>query len=399
MKILLLSDHINKPTGVGKVSRNLIKYSSAETEWVQLGGAWTHVGAPEDINIDGVKSVKVYPAYDYGSEAMLLGILEIEKPDVILHFTDPRFWIWLYRMEFRIRKIMKIPLAYYSIWDNYPIPKFNAPYYNSCDMLIAINDISYNIHRNLAPKSMHRKAPHGVDTDVFFPINWAELSDLRSEFRLAHSCDRVLFWNNINMKRKNPLQLMEAFAEYYRTHDNRCCLLMHTDPLDSAGANLISAKHQLYDDCNIVFSPNKVSDQYMNVLYNISDGVISISSNEGFGLSISEAAAVGLPAIVLDTGGLKDQGRRYNSITIDPKVQILSGSQLVPYIYQDFASTASIVSKLKIWKILINNKKALNRIPHPSLHKAQKMAYQVETSLIHCVDAFRNLPKSTITII
>ena len=29
-----------------------------------------------------------------------------EKPDAIIHFTDPRYWIWLYQMENEIRQQM-----------------------------------------------------------------------------------------------------------------------------------------------------------------------------------------------------------------------------------------------------------------------------------------------------
>ena len=42
--------------------------------------------------------------------------MEIEKPDAIMHFTDPRFWIWLYQMEHEIRQ--NIPIMYYNIWDD-----------------------------------------------------------------------------------------------------------------------------------------------------------------------------------------------------------------------------------------------------------------------------------------
>lgn len=395
MKVLLLSDHISKPSGVGKMSRNMIKYSSEKTDWIQLGGAWNKQGPPEIIDIDGVKNVKVYPSYDYGNEQMLSEIIKIENPDIILHFTDPRFWSWLYRMEFTIRKIMNIPIAYYSIWDNYPIPEFNAPFYNSCDMLIAINQIANNSHGKLSPKSMRRFVPHGVDTDKFYPLHTDETKAFKKEFTEIHNCDRVLLWNNINMKRKNPLQLMEAFAIYFRKHDQRCCLIMHTNPLDDAGSSLLTIKHQLFDDCNILFSTNKLSDEEMNVLYNLADGVISISSNEGFGLSISEAAAVGVKTIVLGTGGLLEQGRKYDSIIIEPDIKVLSGSQTVPYIYQDFANTDKIVGKLVMWKNLIKNQK--NKTPHKALYTARKMSLFIEASLNDCISNFNNSEQYAIT--
>ena len=53
--------------------------------------------------------------------------MKIEKPDAILHYTDPRFWIWLYKMEAEIRR--DIPIFYYNIWDDLPDPQYNELYY------------------------------------------------------------------------------------------------------------------------------------------------------------------------------------------------------------------------------------------------------------------------------
>jgi hypothetical protein len=47
---------------------------------------------------------------------VLQEIMNVEKPDAILHFTDPRFWGWLYSIEHEIRQ--NIPLMYYNIWDD-----------------------------------------------------------------------------------------------------------------------------------------------------------------------------------------------------------------------------------------------------------------------------------------
>ena len=43
-------------------------------------------------------------------------IMGFEKPDAIMFFTDPRYYIWLFRMENEIHQ--KIPMIYYNIWDD-----------------------------------------------------------------------------------------------------------------------------------------------------------------------------------------------------------------------------------------------------------------------------------------
>jgi hypothetical protein len=62
-----------------------------------------------------------------------------------MHFTDPRFWGWLYNIEHQIRS--KIPLTYLDIWDDLPYPMWNKPFYKSCDALFAISKQTDNINK------------------------------------------------------------------------------------------------------------------------------------------------------------------------------------------------------------------------------------------------------------
>ena len=120
-KILLMSDDIRIPSGVGTMSKALVEGTVHKYDWVQIGGAIKHPdeGKIFDVSKDfqnmGVKdaSVKIYPVSGYGNENILRQVLEIEKPDAVLHFTDPRFWGFLYAMEHEIRQ--RIPLMYLTV--------------------------------------------------------------------------------------------------------------------------------------------------------------------------------------------------------------------------------------------------------------------------------------------
>ena len=61
-------------------------------------------------NIIGIpdSSVKVLANDGYGDKQLLREMIFQEKPDAIMHFTDPRFWGWLYQMEHEIRQ--QVPL-------------------------------------------------------------------------------------------------------------------------------------------------------------------------------------------------------------------------------------------------------------------------------------------------
>ena len=153
-KILLLSDDIRMSSGISTISRELVMGIIHRFDIVNIGGAMKHpesgkiVDMSEHVKkVTGVKDVylKIYPVNGYGNEDILFQVMEIEKPDAILHITDPRFWQWLYLIERKIRQ--KIPLVYINIWDSTPYPCWNRAGYESCDSLFAISKQTYNINK------------------------------------------------------------------------------------------------------------------------------------------------------------------------------------------------------------------------------------------------------------
>ena len=123
-KILLMSDDLRMHSGVATVSKDIVFETLHEYDWVQIGGAIKHPEKGKIIDMSkgldkdfGIKDgyLKVYPVDGYGNEDILREVIAMEKPDAILHYTDPRFWIWFYNMEAEIRQTM--PIFYYNIWD------------------------------------------------------------------------------------------------------------------------------------------------------------------------------------------------------------------------------------------------------------------------------------------
>ncbi len=153
-KILLLSDDLRMNSGIATMSRTFVLGTLNHFDWVQIGGAIKHPEAGKIVDMSescrkdfGIPdaSLKIYPTDGYGNQEMLRQILLIEKPDAILHYTDPRFWQWLYQMEAEIRQEM--PIFYYAIWDDLPVPMWNAPFYESCDLIMGISKQSCYIHK------------------------------------------------------------------------------------------------------------------------------------------------------------------------------------------------------------------------------------------------------------
>lgn len=343
-KILLLSDDLRLTSGIATVSRDMVIGTVQHFDWIQVGAAINHpdkgkvLDLSEDArNLTGVAdaSVRVYCNDGYGDSMLLRRLIDTEKPDAILHFTDPRFWGWLYNMEHEIRT--KIPLMYLNIWDGAGLvgnsstdPMWNKEAYASCDLLMAISKQTYGInHRVLTrfgeevPKRRITYVPHGIDSNIFHPIGenytathnqWEELQEESKKLRADNPNKFIVMWNNRNIHRKHPGDVVLAYTEMCRLIDkdggnakDDCLLLMHTQPMDPNGTDLVALVGELCNDYSVLFSEKVVPSQKLNVLYNAADVVFNMASNEGFGLGTAEAMTAGTPIVVNVTGGLQDQ--------------------------------------------------------------------------------------------
>lgn len=155
-KILLLSDDLRMTSGIATVSKELVFGTFEKYHWIQLGAAVEHPEKGREIdlgqdarNASGVydASLKIIPWSGYGDANILRELILRHNPDAILHFTDPRYWRWLYEIEHEIRQ--NIPIMYYNIWDDLPLPMYNKDYYASCDALFSISKQTYGINHNV----------------------------------------------------------------------------------------------------------------------------------------------------------------------------------------------------------------------------------------------------------
>jgi len=162
-----------------------------------------------------------------------------------------------------------------------------------------------------------------------------------------------------NARRKMPSDLIQSWSIFLdrlqATHGHRkATLVMHTDPLDPEGPNLFHVVELFGLKDNVVFSKDRIGFEQMSSLYNVCDTVINTSCNEGFGLSTLEGMYCGKPIVAIKTGGLTRQvinwetGEEYG-VPMEPDVKCLVGSQLVPYIYEDFVSHETRANA--IWKM------------------------------------------------
>ena len=348
-KILMLSDHALSTSGVGVQSRHLIEGLIATGEWTvrQFGAAMKHDNYDTIVvNEDFI----IKPIDGFGDRDLLRVTLATERPDILLIFTDPRFFLWLFEMEDEVHQIC--PIVWWHVWDNYPTPSFNNVMYEATDLINCHSYLTYEMCREHFPYKTNF-VPHALPSGIFYPLPENEIIRMKQEALGSERIDHfVAFWVNRNAKRKRPNDLLWAWQKFMvelekRHGHQKATLLLHTDPTDDEGPNLFAVGEMLGIRDHVVFSTDRVDFVKMNALHNISDTCINISYAEGFGLPTLESMQCGNPIIAVKTGGQTRQvvdhrDGSHNGIALDVDMKSLVGSQTVPYIYEDYASVDKI---------------------------------------------------------
>lgn len=351
IKIITISDHPLVSSGVGTQTRYIIEglLRTGRYSVRSIGGAMKHNDyRPQKINEWGDDWV-IFPVNGYGDENIMRQILDVEKPDALWFMTDPRFYGWLFNMSDEIRD-RGVPLFYYHVWDNYPVPKYNKDFYASCDYVGCISKLTHDILCQLGFKDNSGYIPHAVDADIFKPMSKEERLTKKKESLGPNANKFVIFYNSRNARRKMTSDVVKCFKMFVdKVGQDKAFLLMHTDPHDNEGANLIAVAEMLGLNSNqIAFSKERVPPEQMSIFYNISDVTINISNNEGFGLSCLESLSCGTPVIVNKTGGLQDQAITDEGlelgVAIQPATKSLTGSQPIPYILDDRCADEDVVN-------------------------------------------------------
>lgn len=214
--------------------------------------------------------------------------------------------------------------------------------------------------------------PHGLNHNLFRPITkgdeeYASFKEFKQQIFKGKEYDFVMFFNSRNIRRKQIPDTLVAYKLFIDSlteeQAHKCAFLLHTQVLDDNGTDLAAVCEYLFDNnpkYNIIFSQTPLPPQQMNYLYNMSDVQILLTSNEGWGLSLTEAILVGNPIIANVTGGMQDQMRfikdgKWMELDADfpsnhkgtikehgewafpvyPTNRSIQGSPITPYIWDD----------------------------------------------------------------
>ncbi len=330
-------------------------------------------------------SIKLYPVDGYGNIETVRQLIKIEKPDALMLITDPRYFMWLFNAENEIRK--ELPIIYLNIWDDYPAPLYNREFYESCDALLGISKQTVNINKvvlgDKAKNKIIKYLPHGLNHNIYRPLETTEEIDAMEKIKMEmfgkDEVDFILFFNSRNIRRKQIPDTMWAFKMFLdslpKEKADKCRFLLHTEKSHEAGTNLEAVVELLFKDYPnaIIFSTSKIDTPRLNLLYNISDCQILLTSNEGWGLTLTEAMLAGNPIIANVTGGMQDQMRfededgkwfipspeipsnnsgRYKkhgewAFPVYPTSRSIQGSPVTPYIWDDRCKAEDAADRIR----------------------------------------------------
>jgi len=391
-KILLICDDIRVHSGVATVAREMVLNTAQHFNWAQVAGAINHPDKGKRLDISGDtnintgltdSSVMIYPVDGYGDANLIKQLIQIEKPDAIFLITDPRYFMWLFQIENEIRR--KIPIVYLNIWDDYPAPMYNRPFYEACDALLGISKQTVNINKlvlgDKAKDKLISYVPHGLNHDIFKPLdkNDPNFKAFKQNMFKGKEFEFVMFFNSRNIRRKQIPDTLLAYKLFIdglsEEQAKKCAFLLHTQVVDDNGTDLGAVCEFLFDNnpkYNIIFSQHPLGPEQMNYLYNMSDVQILLTSNEGWGLSLTEAILAGNPIIANVTGGMQDQMRfvrngKWMEVDADfpsnhngtikehgewafpvyPTSRSIQGSPITPYIWDDRCTAEEAALQIK----------------------------------------------------
>ena len=367
IKVLTISDHPLMPSGVATQTKYFIEglLKTGKYTVISLGGAIKHQNYNPIRTEEWKEDWTIFPVDGFGDPNIIRSIVRSEKPDILWFMTDPRFYGWLWNIANEIRPL--VPMVYYHVWDNYPYPKFNKPFYDSNDVIVTISKVTDDIVKTVSPDVECHYLPHAIDPKLFYPLDETEtLRARKAHFPNAKDDTMIVFWNSRNARRKQPGAIIWWFKEFLdRVGKDKAILLMHTNPKDPNGPDLEAIIKELgLDDGRVLFSNQGVPPEHLRLMYNMADVTVSASDAEGFGLSTMESLACETPIIVPRTGGLQEQVKNddgeHFGVELPIASQMIVGSQEVPFIYEDRVNKDDFINALlKIYNMPSEERQAL----------------------------------------
>lgn len=335
-KILVAGDAA-VPTGFARVVEGIFKPLAASYEIHQLGTNYR--GDPHAYEW------KVYPAETGGDRwgaNRIAALVERIRPALVFVVND----IWVQHAY--VKELARVsdapPVVLYCPVDGGPIGAENVEPLAGVARCVAYTEFGRE-QLEAAVREQRAKdssfdfpavevIPHGVDTDIFRPLEAAEGATPRVHARqllfpgVPGIEGRFIVLNaNRNQPRKRIDTTIRAFALFAEGKPAGVNLFLHMG-VEDAGWNVVTlARRYRIEDRLLMSSLNKtiqgVSQQQLNRVYNACDVGLNTSTAEGWGLPSFEHAATRAAQVVPRHSACEELWKD-SAVTVEPAFKIIN---------------------------------------------------------------------------
>ncbi len=315
-KVLAYSDAVTVCTGFGIVSKYILtalyKTGLYEIEHLAINYHGDFVNK-EECPWQMVPAKLLDPSDPYGAKMFLKNVAERDYDIVWIlndtHVTN-RLVVDLQEIfDKRTNKGKKNPVVIYY----YPVDCHVQPEYSAmikfADILVAYNDHGIEETLKTFPELSGNlnKIHHGTNTASYRPLDPRLIPALKQKYFNVKEDTFIVMNVNRNSVRKQITRTLLAFAEFKKQVPNSL-LYLHTNPREvKQNIDLLSCINDLnIKRTDVVFPPNyspstnTLSEGVLNEVYNCADLFITTTLGEGWGLSITDAMAAGVPVVAPD---------------------------------------------------------------------------------------------------
>ena len=313
MRLLFVSTHTDQHTGYSRVSNSLLK------ELVKVEGLEVfHFGFQRHpvFRREKIKGLTQYDAQanedpkqqGFGFNCFL-DYAKLVKPDVVMIYNDTM--------------IINQFLAIMPEQRDYKIWVYLDQVYKGCGL---------------------GKIKEMADKVFVFAKEW-KLHDVENQFILHHAPDssikpldkeivdkqkemmkitgKTIFLNvNRNSQRKRLDLTIQAFKKYLEHDPDSHLIIATTSSGEYNIPNIVNIEEVPVDKVTFIDTEKQpLTDDQMNMLYNVADYGLNTANGEGWGLSTMDHAYLGKPQLVLDLGAYRSFLDEKSSVFVKPTLR------------------------------------------------------------------------------
>jgi len=362
MKVFWIGDAIVN-SGFSRVTHSICNELSEKCEVVVYGIRY-------DGKIRHGNKYYIYPAQSgsdcYSFDDVSRVILK-ENPDVVVIFND----LWVIEQylidiknkvenyEIKARFVPFLPVNYLPI-DKKHILNLSLL---GVSTVLSYTDFSGSAIRDINPNLDIVTVSHGVDRDIFYPIDDVKKSQNLEDFFVVGNI-------NSNTYRKRLDLFLIGFYKFARNKSDVKCLIHASNNEISYDLRDIAKDLGISD--KVIISERSLSNDNINLLYNMLDVNVNTAMGEGFGLTLAEGASCGVPIICSDIGNFHSIWGDCAEYIATNHVEYVSGTTYNGVVID----TDDLASKLNI---LYENREYLNLKKRETLKKIESPKFNWKT--------------------